>query len=225
MNGIHDMGGMHGFGPVPREEAEPVFHAPWEGRMLGILLSLGTQGVHDPHGLRDALENMEPAQYLGLGYYERWLSVTEKALIAKGFLTAAELDERTDVFKSQPDAQVSRREDQELRDRMLHAVYTRKSPHQDVEIEPRFKVGDSVTVRNVHAEGHTRLPRYVRGKQGVISRIHGVHDIHDTQPNDQNVSPQPVYNVRFDGRELWGESAEPHQGLHLDMWESYLGAA
>lgn len=225
MNGVHDMGGMHGFGPVRRQEAEPVFHAPWEGRMFGILLSLGPHAVHDPHGLRDALENMEPAQYLGLGYYERWLAVTEKALIAKGFLTVAELDERTDAFKSQPDAQLDRREDRELRDRMLHAIYTRTSPHQDVGIEPRFQVGDSVIVRNIHVDAHTRLPRYVRGKRGVVALFHGVHDIHDTQPEDQKVPPQPVYSIRFEGQELWGQSAEPHQGLYLDMWESYLESA
>ena len=153
------------------------------------------------------------------------MSVTERALIAKGFLTAAELDDRIDSFRNQPDAQVSRREDRALRDRMLHAIYTRTSPHQDVGIESKFKAGDSVTVRNVHAEGHTRLPRYVRGKRGVISRIHGVHGIHDTKPGDQKVPPQPVYNVRFEGRELWGESAEPRQGLYLDMWESYLEPA
>jgi nitrile hydratase beta subunit len=225
MNSIHDMGGMHGFGLVPWVETEPVFHDPWEGRMFGILLTLGPQGVHDPRGLRDAMENMDPAQYLGLGYYERWLAVTEKALIAKGFLTAAELDQKTDAFRSRPDTQVSRREDRELRDRMLHAIYTRDSPHQDVGIKPRFKVGDSVTARNVHAVSHTRLPRYVRGKRGVIALFHGVHDIHDTQPNDKKIPPQPVYNVRFEGQELWGESAEPHQGLYLDMWESYLESA
>jgi len=92
MNGVHDMGGMHGFGLIQREENEPVFHASWEGRMFGMLLALGPHGIHDPDGLRAALENLEPAKYLSSSYFERWLLVTEKALVEKGFLTQEELN-------------------------------------------------------------------------------------------------------------------------------------
>ena len=225
MNGVHDMGGMHGFGPVPREENEPVFHAPWEGRLFGITRAMGPHDIHSPRGMRFALENMEPARYLSSSYYERWLHVTEKALLSKGFLTAKELDARTELFAEQPDAAVSRREDPALRDLVMRSVRSHRSPHRDVSVTPRFQPGDRVAVRNVHPQGHTRLPRYVRGKQGAIVRVYGVHDLQDTVPEGTPAQPQAVYNVRFDARELWGESAEENQTVHLDMWESYLDAA
>ena len=225
MNGVHDMGGMHGFGPIPREENEPVFHASWEGRMFGMLLTLGSHGVHDPGGLRAALENLEPAQYLASGYFERWLLVTEKALVEKGFLTQEELNSKSKEIQERPEAAPTRSEDPLQRERILRAVYDRTPSNRDVGVVPRFKVGDTVRVRNVHPRWHTRLPRYVRGKTGVITRFHGVHDFHDVVPDETVAQPQPVYNLRFLAAELWGDSAEPNESLHIDLWESYLEPA
>lgn len=222
MNGVHDMGGMHGFGPVPREEDEPVFHAPWEGRLFGITRAVGSHDIHSPRGMRFALESMDPARYLSSSYYERWLHVTEKALLSKGLLTAEELDARTEFFAQRPDAVVSRREDPAMRDLVMRTVRSHLSPHRDVGVTPRFQPGDRVAVRNIHPQGHTRLPRYVRGKHGAIVRVHGIHDFQDTVPEGAPAQPQAVYNVRFDARELWGESAEENQTVHLDMWESHL---
>ena len=222
MNGIHDMGGMHGFGPVRPEENEPVFHAPWEGRLYGMVQALGPHGIHDPHGMRFALENLEPATYLASSYYERWLLTTEQALVDKGLLTGQELESRTEFFKTHPDAYPERREDPKLRERILQANYARHAHHRDVAMAARFQVGDSVTVRNLHPEGHTRLPRYVRGKRGVISRVYGGRDFQDTVPEGTTAEPQPLYSVSFDARELWGDSAEVNQTLYIDMWESYL---
>ena len=225
MDGVHDMGGMHGFGPIQRQENEPVFHAPWEGRMFGMLLALGPQGIHDPDGLRAALENMEPAQYLSSSYFERWLLVTEKALLEKGFLTQEELDSKLKEVKELPEAAPARREDPLLRERIVGSVYRRNPSNREVGILPRFQVGDSVRVRNVHPRGHTRLPRYVRGKAGVIARFQGVHDFHDAVPQGVTAQPQPVYNLRFQASELWGDSTEVNESLHIDLWESYLEPA
>ena len=225
MNGVHDMGGIHGFGPIRREKTEPVFHAPWEGRVFGILQALGPHGIHDPHGLRSAIERMEPARYLASSYYERWLLVTERALLERGVLASDELDAKTGFFREHPDAPPTRKEDPQIRDRILGPVYQRQSPHREVGIGPRFSMGDPVTVRNVHPRGHTRLPRYVRGKRGVVTRIHGVHDFHDAVPEGRKDEPQPVYNVRFDARNLWGDAAESNHSLYIDMWESYLDQA
>ncbi len=224
MNGIHDMGGMHGFGPIPQETGDSVFHEPWQGRMFGIALTLGQQGIYDPNGMRFDLESMEPAEYLGSSYYQRWLLVTERVLVAKGVLTQEELDAKMDSFRKQPQATPPRQEDTQSRDRMLRLVYDRKSLHRETGVVPRFRIGDAVIVRNVHSRGHSRLPRYVRGKRGVIFRLHGIHDIRDSdlEDSDTKAQPQPLYNVRFEGRELWGESAETHETLHIDMWESYL---
>ena len=225
MNGVHDMGGMHGVGHIQREETEPVFHAPWEGRVFGIVQALGPHGIHDPQGLRSAIENMAPAQYLALSYYERWLLVTEKAILDKGVLTPEELDAKTEFFREQPEASPPRREDHALREQFHLSIYRRQLSHREVGVVPRFRVGDPAIVRNIHPQGHTRLPRYVRGKSGVIVRTYGVHDFHDSVPKGSKAQPQPVYNIRFDASELWGESAETNESLYIDMWESYLNPA
>jgi len=225
MNGVHDMGGMHGFGAIPRDEGREPFQAAWEGRMFGMLLALGSHGVHDPGGLRAAQESMEPASYLGSGYFERWLRVTERALLAKGFLTLAELDQRTAELDARPDAGTLRREDPATTAQLMQAVHTRSPSSREGGSAPIFRSGVSVRVRNLHSPGHTRLPRYVRGKLGAIARLHGIHDFHDAAPEGAPNPPQPIYSVRFEAAELWGEAAEARQSLYLDMWESYLEPA
>lgn len=219
MNGVHDMGGMHGFGPVQREENEPVFHAPWEGRIFGITVGFGRSLRA---GERFDLERLDPVKYLESSYYERWMLALENSLLESGTLTADELDARMAFFRENPDASPPQRKDPELVKRTVESLNTRYSPHREVGVAPRFRVGDVVRARNINPPGHTRLPRYVRGKQGVITRIHGVHDLQDTVGKGE---PQAVYNVRFETREVWGESAEANQSLYIDMWESYLDPA
>ena len=225
MNGVHDMGGMHGFGTIPREEGREPFHAEWEGRMFGVLLALGSHGVHDPGGLRAAQESMEPASYLGFGYFERWLRVTERALLEKGYLTLEELNQRTAELDARPDAVILRREDPETTARLMQAVHARSPSSREGGSAPIFRSGDSVRVRNLHSPGHTRLPGYVRGKLATIARLHGIYDFHDAAPEGTHNPPQPVYSVRFEAEELWGEAAEARQSLYLDMWQSYLEPA
>ena len=222
MNGIHDMGGMHGFGPIEREENEPVFHAPWEGRLLAMIQ---TVPVAIPGGMRSAIESMDPALYLASSYYERWLHAREQGMIAAGVLTAEELDARTEFFREHSEAEPPRREDPDLTTRALERWKTPRSPHREVGVVPRFGIGDEVVTRNMNPPGHTRLPRYARGKMGEIDRVHGVHDFQDAVVSETEAGPQAVYSVRFDARELWGESAEANGRVYIDMWESYLEAA
>ena len=68
---------------------------------------------------------------------------------------------------------------------------------------PLFRVGDSVQTKNIHPAGHTRLPRYVRGKRCVIVNYYGVQNFGDGLPGEK-AAPQPLYNVRFTAQELWG---------------------
>ena len=225
MNGIHDMGGMHGFGPVEYEKDEPVFHGAWERRIYGMTTAIERHRIYAPHGNRFAIESIDPALYLASSYYERWLLVTEKALIEKGLLTLAELDTKTEFFREHPEANLPRVEDPQQLERVLTATYARETLHQELGVAPRFKVGDAVRGRNINPPGHTRLPRYVRGKRGVIARYHGVHHFQDSVPEGSEPKPQPVYNVRFEGSELWGDAAEPNQSLYIDMWESYVEPA
>ena len=217
MNGIHDMGGMHGFGPVEPEEDEPVFHEPWEGRMYGLMATAG-RGLFS----RQAIESIEPALYLASSYYERWMLALEKGLAERGDVTAEELDDRTSCFRQNPEAKSARREDPELAERVRVGMYRQRSPQREALSPPKFRVGDPVTARNTNPAGHTRLPRYVRGRRGVVARLNGVYETPDTVDGNEGWPPQLVYNVRFLASELWGDSAEPNGTLHIDMWESYL---
>jgi nitrile hydratase subunit beta len=217
MNGVHDMGGMHGFGSIEIEENEPLFHAEWERRVRGMADLM-------PFNLdefRYGIERMAPADYLRASYFERWLASAEYGWALHGFLTEDEIDERAEFFRLNPDAPMPKwpGANPDLPDEE-EACVTAIS-----EIKPRFAVGDEVVVTNAHPTGHTRRPRYVRGKRGTILIVHGPEVLPDTNAHGLGENPEVVYNVRFDGRELWGESAEPNQQLSIDLWEGYLEPA
>lgn len=219
MNGIHDMGGMHGFGPIPREENEPVFHHAWEGHVFAIRQATP---VPIPGGSRNNIEQMEPATYLTSSYYEKWLHAQMKGLVDAGVLTDAELEERIAFYQAHPDAPVPRREDPVRVQSILQRISALQSPRLALGRAPAFSVGTTVRVRNLHPPGHTRLPRYVRGKRCVIARYYGIYAFQDAMPAGVDAPPQPLYAARFEARELWGESAEANNVVYLDMWESYL---
>ena len=217
MNGVHDMGGMHGFGPIVREENEPLFHAPWEARVRAIDRLMLDQGYFTIDAHRYGIERMAPADYLQASYYERWLASFEYNLIGQGLITSDELDARIDLLRQHPEATPHQRASAAP---PPPSTFPASPPRT-----PRFTVGDAVVTRNVHPTGHTQLPRYARGKRGVIARLHGAQTFPDTNAHGLGENPQPLYAVRFDGRELWGESAEPGQAVSLDLWESYLEPA
>ena len=224
MNGVHDMGGMHGFGPIDIEDDEPVFHEEWEGRVYGMVTGIREEhDVYGPYGSRHYIENIPPARYLASSYYEKWMLALEAALVNKGLLTAEELDDKTLEFSEYPSAAVPQRSDPELAERARRRIYAPQPLQQQAATSPRFAVGDAITVRNIHPVGHTRLPRYVRGKHGVIARIYGAQGFQD-EPTVADNSPQHVYSVVFEARELWGEDAERNQRLYIDMWECWMEA-
>ena len=225
MNGVHDMGGMHGFGPIDIEVDEPIFHDEWEGRVYGMVTSIREEhDVYGPYGSRHYIENIPPAQYLASSYYEKWMLALETALVSKGLLTAEELDARTRQFSDDPSAEVARRDNPDLAERVRQRIYKPQPLEQRASTEPLFSVGDEIVVRNIHPMGHTRLPRYVRGKRGVIARIYGAQGFQD-EPTVADNSPQHVYSVVFEVSELWGGNAEPNQLLYIDMWECWMEAA
>lgn len=215
MNGVHDMGGMHGFGPVEREENEPLFHAGWEGRVRAMMSLTMGQGIYNLDAFRYGIEQMPPAHYLRSTYFERWLATVEYNLILNGVLTEAELNDRTDVFQQHPGTELPQGDP-------AWSMPPREPLPRAPDITARFAVGDPVVVRNVHPPHHTRMPRYVRGKRGSIRIVHGPEIFPDTHAHGQGVEWQTVYNVSFDGHELWGDSAETGQTLSIDLWESYL---
>ena len=223
MNGMHDMGGMHGFGPIVREENEPVFHHDWERRAFALRIATP---VPIPGGSRNNIEHMDPAAYLTTSYYEKWLHSRIQGLIDTGVLTEAELEARVAFYRDHPEASVPRREDPDNVQRIQAQLRSLlQSPRLDLPLQPQFRIGAAIRARNMHPPGHTRLPRYVRGRRGVVERFYGIYDFQDAVPPGAAAPPQPMYVVRFDGRELWGESAEAHSVVYLDMWESYLEPA
>jgi nitrile hydratase beta subunit len=198
MNGVHDMGGMDGFGPVVREHDEPVFHADWEGRMYalaGLAMRLARSNSDE---FRHAIERIPPARYLASSYYERWLAAAETLLVEHGVVTREEL-------LAKQDAAIDPRQ-------IANAVATRgpaavKDKPGSKAPRARFAKGARVRARNLNPGGHTRLPRYVRGKAGVIARDWGVFVFPDTNAHRAGTKPQHCYSVSFDARELWGKSA------------------
>lgn len=218
MNGIHDMGGMHGFGPVQREAHG---HTEWELHVIALNRLSQKQGYYNIDEFRYGIENMQPSHYLRSAYFERWLATVEYNLIEKGLLTRDELDSRTEQLRRQTETD---------RPEHIPAGHVQQTLQglpdtTSSSLEPRFAVGDTVLVRNSHPTWHTRVPRYVRGKRGVIHLVHGPAPFPDTHAHGLGKNPQNVYNVRFDAPELWADSAEPGQILYIDLWESYLEPA
>jgi len=219
MNGVHDLGGMHGFGPVEREEHEPLFHAAWEGRVKGIQ-QLTRGAYYNIDAFRHGIERMPPAEYLRASYYERWLATVERNLIEQGLIDSAELEARVALLRDHPAAEPPR-----AGGAPAPVPAPKVPPESPPSPAPRFAAGDVIVTRNVHPVGHTRLPRYARGKRGTIHRSYGPQTFPDTNAHGLGKQPQPLYNVRFAGRELWGDSAEPGQVVYLDLWDSYLDPA
>jgi nitrile hydratase len=216
MNGVHDMGGMDGMGPVPYEPGEPVFHARWEARVFALNLAMRAWRRWSIDAGRYEIERIPPADYLRMSYYERWAARLVALAVKHGLVTAAEIESGRPAPGSATAAPplTAGRVPSMLRNGALAS--------RDVPVPPRFEVGRRVRARNMHPAGHTRLPRYVRGKAGTIERDHGVYVFPDTNAESLGENPQHVYSVRFAARELWGERASPRDAVYLDLWDDYL---
>jgi nitrile hydratase len=225
MNGIHDMGGMHGFGAVRPEAGEPVFHEPWEGRVYAMLREVGARYRPAIGESRDIIERMEPSRYLGAGYYERFLEVLEQRALRAGLVTAAELEARIGRFRDDASASVPRREDPVAAQAALSVLHRRQARPAGHGLPPRFAAGESVRVRNLNWPGHNRLPRYLRGKRGVVERLNGLYPIEDANAAAWPPEPQTVYTVRFEGEEVWGPGCEANLRVYAELWEGYLEEA
>jgi nitrile hydratase beta subunit len=215
MNGVHDMGGLTNFGPVRPEPNEPVFHAEWERRVFAMnMAALAFVGPVDR--ARHAIERMDAIEYLTTSYYEHWLRGLEMLAEELGYVTAEELmtgraGSVAALPHPAPDAA------------MIEGLLRGGMPAtRDVAVDPAFAIGAKVRARNIEVPGHTRLARYVRGKTGTITAFHGCHAFPDTAAHDQGENPQPLYTVRFEASELWGENVARRDCVLIDLWESYL---
>lgn len=222
MNGVHDMGGQQGFGPVRPEADEPLFHAEWEKRALGLTVAMGATGQWNIDLSRAVRESLPPAVYLSSSYYEIWIRALEVLMLQRGLVTA---DELADGQLRTPPGPITRR----LLAQDVDAALSRGSPaDRPATAAARFAAGDRVRALNLHPPGHTRLPRYVRGHTGVVARVHGCQvfaDRHASQPLPPfDTAAEWLYTVVFDGRELWGPQADAHMQVSVDAWEPYLEA-
>ena len=216
MNGVHDMGGMHGLGPIEPEPDEPVFHHRWEARVLALNLASGAWGKWNIDAGRHTRELIPGPDYLRMTYYEKWMAGLVELLIAAGLVTRAEVE-------SGEPAPGSKMETPPLTAERVPAALAKGGPTTREGVPPpRFQPGQKVCTRNVHPEGHTRLPRYARGKAGVIARDHGAHVFPDSNAHFRGEAPQHLYSVRIEARELWGEAAGGRGAVYLDLWDSYL---
>lgn len=218
MNGVHDMGGMHGMGPVAIEKDEPVFHADWEARVYALQRASGFHGRWNIDMSRFSRERMPPAVYLAATYYERWLFGLETLLVEQGLVTAQELATGRGATTVGETA-VLRASD------VAAMMRSRLSARVAADVPSKFKPGDRVVARRINPVGHTRLPRYVRGRRGTIHIDHGVFTFPDTNAMSRDPKPQHCYSVRFTARELWGPQVAARDSVYLDLFDDYLDAA
>jgi nitrile hydratase len=218
MNGVHDMGGMDGFGPVEPEPNEPVFHAEWEGRVMAMMRAMGFARAWNIDMSRASREELRPDVYLSSSYYRKWALGMEQLLLDRGF---ADKDELAAGHALRPGKPLPRKLTPDLVERIL----TRGSFAREAPGPARFKPGDRVRMKNIHPTTHTRLPRYVRGRVGVVELLHGTHVFPDSAVLDKGDDPQWLYTVRFDARELWGDDADPTVTVSIDAFEPYLDPA
>jgi nitrile hydratase len=218
MNGVHDMGGMDGFGKVEVEPDEPPFHQAWEGRVLAMQRAMGYAGAWHIDDSRFAQETLPPKVYLGASYYWRWALGIQQNLLKRGLVTQDEIAAGHSLRPAKPMPR-------KLTPEVVGAVMTRGSYFRQQQGPARFKPGDRVRAKNIHPAGHTRLPRYARGKLGTVELIHGCHAYPDSVASDRGDDPQWLYTVVFDGREIWGADADPTLKISIDAFEPYLESA
>lgn len=226
MNGVHDLGGTDGLGPVVVPVTEPVFENEWEKAAFAMFSMSFRAGFFGVDQFRYGIEQMHPADYLSSPYYEHWVHSVEHFGVAKGVLDPDELDRRTQYYLENPDAPLPERADPDLLAFVDGVVKAGASAKRDSDKTAKFAVGDQVTVMSDSPAGHTRRARYIRGRTGVITIAHGTFIYPDTAGNGAGEDPQHVYTVQFTAQELWGDkTAEPNSSVTFDVWEPYIALA
>lgn len=212
-----DLGGRDGFGRVLPEPEGELWHAAWEPKALALTLAMGATGSWNIDASRSARETLP--DYASLSYYQIWLAALVKLMVERGLVTEEELAEARAQTEPKPLTRVLRASD-------VPAVLARGSAtERPANTAPRFAIGDRVRTRAGRVDHHTRLPGYAAGRVGTIERVHGTHVFADTNAQGLGEQPQWLYAVRFEGRELWGEEAQPGLSVAIDAWDDYLEPA
>ena len=213
MNGAHDVGGMQDMGPIRREHNEPVFHTVWESRVFALFNAVDVEWPYR----RTQIELIPPADYLRMSYYEKWLTALPQILIKTGMATPAEIESGKAVGGVATGHHVL----------TVAEVASWNVPDTSPKLTAtaNFHAGQRVRARNLNPVGHTRLPRYVRGRVGTIERNGDVEELQDSDIRGLGPKQQHVYTVRFAAPELWGDQASPHDYVYVALWEGYLESA
>ena len=217
-NSIHDMGGMHGFGPIDAPPAEPPFHERWEGRVFALQRAMGFTGLWTIDAGRASLEALPPLDYLGSSYYRRWFLGLENRLKQRGLVAE---DEITAGHSLSAGAALPRR----LTAADVEKTLVRGEFARPTNQKPRFQEGDRVRTKNLNPATYTRLPRYARAKIGRVAAVRGCHVFPDTAALGAGENPQWLYTVVFPARELWGDDADPEVQVSIEAFEPYLEPA
>jgi nitrile hydratase len=207
---------MHGMGPIQPEKNEPVFHEPWEGRSYAVTRAMGAWGKWNLDTSRFQRELIAPVDYFQMSYYERWIVALVELMLKAGLVTRTELD------TGRPDPGLPKQSPPLTAEKVPILVSKGIPASRNVPVAANFHAGQRVRARNINPVGHTRVPRYARGKTGTIDRDHGVFLFPDTNSLFLGEKPQHVYSVRFSSTELWGDQAKPQDAVYLDLWEDYL---
>jgi nitrile hydratase len=222
MDGVHDMGGMHGFGHAVQPGDEAPYHQRWEPRVFAIQMLVGLERLGAGPGGRAVREEMEPARYLAASYYERWLYSAEQLLLRKGTIAPGDVDAMIERLAAGEAVPVHR--DAAMAERIVAGLRS-VHPMKPAPANTRFGCGERVRVKRMHPARHTRCPRYVRGAAGIVEHVRGADRLPDRAVYGEKITPEAVYSVAFASEELWGRSEEPAWTVSLDLWESYLEPA
>lgn len=206
MDGIHDLGGMAGFGRISYQIDEVVFHEPWEGIAFALnIVGIGLLRNHNADEYRHSIERMSPSHYLQASYYERVLTGTATLYVEKGLISHTELEEHAGgIFPL--------------------ALPIAERPMLPLKPEPlaRFKIGDQVCVRDIHPEGHTRVPRFCRGKTGTVLHVAPAFTFPDNAAHGGERRKEHTYHVEFASTDLWPGAGAQNETVVVDLWDCYL---
>lgn len=213
MNGAHDLGGRHGFGPVDRSQTEDFIHQ-WEETVFSLTLACGMLGQWNLDQSRYARERTDHVHYLSSTYYEHWLHGLELLLIQNGMITEEELANG----KSTGDTALQSASPEKVNE-ILSTGASTLLPEKSTN---RFALNQTVVVKHGNPKSHTRVPSYVKGVRGKITHLHGAHIYADEHAKSGSKVPEHLYSVRFEGTDIYGDDAEPNSCVYIDLFEPYL---
>ena len=221
MDGIHDLGGRHGFGPILHPEEEPVFHSDWERTVLVMFPAMALAGAFNLDEFRHGMEQIPPHDYITARYYEHWVDSMTRYGLRSGIFDGDDLEQRTQHYLDNPDEPLPPSSKPEMVETLRQMIATGDDYHRPKEEPAKFASGDRVTVSSGPSLGHTRRPGYVRGRTGTIATFHGSYVYPDTNAMGDGEGAEYVYTVEFSGEELWGAEGA-NSTVYIDLWEPYL---